>query len=454
MIRFTLPLLVPRARSLSKLIRPLSPWIGAAGVLTLVLGWASDSGRGSPPTNAQSPTTPGLTETGVVGDSINVGDVSANGIYASMGDETDAGVVILHDGRILGEHFLRDASTASSYIGTYEVRGAELSGEVRETEFQRKQDIERRFTYVESDSIAEDRTLKHRRLSGTLVEHESLQLTFNRADGEDIQVAFRYDDVYERTPSIAQWEGIWEAIDENGVSSAALTVDADGSFFGQDLDGCTATGNLTVINPDRNLYGVELTIGVCGNLDGDYSGFAVYRDSFPGGIETDRALLLASTAEGRGFWSGRYSRAGDVPEPMPSPSEDDSGDAPVSVVRFDAPSGSIARPWEGAADGPGTGVISPGSPHVSNGGGPFGNLDRPVGVGPASDDGSADSGDAASDRAALVALYHATDGPNWIDSENWLTDAPLGEWYGVDTDSSGRVVRLESCRLLGLRGEA
>ena len=47
------------------------------------------------------------------------------------------------------------------------------------------------------------------------------------------------------------------------------------------------------------------------------------------------------------------------------------------------------------------------------------------------------------DRAALVALYNATDGPNWVDNANWLTDAPLGEWYGVETDASGRVVELE-----------
>ena len=46
------------------------------------------------------------------------------------------------------------------------------------------------------------------------------------------------------------------------------------------------------------------------------------------------------------------------------------------------------------------------------------------------------------DRATLVALYEATDGPNWVNSDNWLTDAPLGEWYGVRTDGSGRVVRL------------
>ena len=47
------------------------------------------------------------------------------------------------------------------------------------------------------------------------------------------------------------------------------------------------------------------------------------------------------------------------------------------------------------------------------------------------------------DRAALEALYNATDGPNWVNNENWLTDAPLGEWYGVHTDHAGRVARLD-----------
>ena len=47
------------------------------------------------------------------------------------------------------------------------------------------------------------------------------------------------------------------------------------------------------------------------------------------------------------------------------------------------------------------------------------------------------------DRAVLVALYHATDGPNWSNNENWLTDAPLGDWHGVQTDAaSGRVLSL------------
>lgn len=43
------------------------------------------------------------------------------------------------------------------------------------------------------------------------------------------------------------------------------------------------------------------------------------------------------------------------------------------------------------------------------------------------------------EREALVALYEATDGPNWIENANWLTGKPLGEWYGVLVDDVGRV---------------
>ncbi|MCE2456163.1 MAG: hypothetical protein J4G12_10205 [Gemmatimonadetes bacterium] len=44
---------------------------------------------------------------------------------------------------------------------------------------------------------------------------------------------------------------------------------------------------------------------------------------------------------------------------------------------------------------------------------------------------------ASVDDAGLVALYEATDGPNWAKKDNWLTDAPLGDWFGVRTASRG-----------------
>ena len=73
-----------------------------------------------------------------------------------------------------------------------------------------------------------------------------------------------------------------------------------------------------------------------------------------------------------------------------------------------------------------------------------------VTVGVATITASAGSGQGTSEitvtnpeRAALEALYEILDGPNWRNNDNWLTDAPLGEWYGVDTDAEGRVSWLE-----------
>ncbi len=36
------------------------------------------------------------------------------------------------------------------------------------------------------------------------------------------------------------------------------------------------------------------------------------------------------------------------------------------------------------------------------------------------------------EREALIALYNATDGDNWTNNENWCSDKPVSEWYGVN----------------------
>ena len=51
-------------------------------------------------------------------------------------------------------------------------------------------------------------------------------------------------------------------------------------------------------------------------------------------------------------------------------------------------------------------------------------------------------GTVATDRAALVALYNATDGANWTNNTNWLSNEALSEWRGVTTDADGRVTGL------------
>ncbi len=45
------------------------------------------------------------------------------------------------------------------------------------------------------------------------------------------------------------------------------------------------------------------------------------------------------------------------------------------------------------------------------------------------------------ERQALVALYEATDGPNWDDNTNWGSNSSICTWYGV-TCTGGHVTRL------------
>ncbi len=55
----------------------------------------------------------------------------------------------------------------------------------------------------------------------------------------------------------------------------------------------------------------------------------------------------------------------------------------------------------------------------------------------------AQDGTVATDKAALEALYAATDGANWTTSTNWETSEPLSSWHGVTTDTDGRVTALD-----------
>ena len=47
-----------------------------------------------------------------------------------------------------------------------------------------------------------------------------------------------------------------------------------------------------------------------------------------------------------------------------------------------------------------------------------------------------------SDREILEILFKETGGEDWISRRGWLTDAPLDEWRGVDTDADGFVTEL------------
>ena len=57
-------------------------------------------------------------------------------------------------------------------------------------------------------------------------------------------------------------------------------------------------------------------------------------------------------------------------------------------------------------------------------------------------DGQSYAPEGTSVRAVLVTLYEATDGADWNENDNWLSDAPLGDWFGVTADDHDRVIGL------------
>ena len=56
---------------------------------------------------------------------------------------------------------------------------------------------------------------------------------------------------------------------------------------------------------------------------------------------------------------------------------------------------------------------------------------------------TAQANSAASDKAALMAFYKATNGDGWNTNANWNSNKPLSQWHGVTTNSNGRVTKLE-----------
>ncbi len=48
----------------------------------------------------------------------------------------------------------------------------------------------------------------------------------------------------------------------------------------------------------------------------------------------------------------------------------------------------------------------------------------------------------AADRDVLVVLYNATDGANWTNRTNWLSDSDLSTWHGI-TISNEQIISLD-----------
>ena len=55
------------------------------------------------------------------------------------------------------------------------------------------------------------------------------------------------------------------------------------------------------------------------------------------------------------------------------------------------------------------------------------------------------------DLGPLIALYNSTNGREWRNNDNWLSDRPISEWFGLKVNADGRVrvINLRNNRLKG-----
>lgn len=113
-------------------------------------------------------------------------------------------------------------------------------------------------------------------ITGTVSEKNSISLSGTVA-GASLSGSVAYDDSYERGSSLATVAGVYSDFYIN-TSPASLSIDSDGSLFGQAANGCVANGQVEIIDSQYNAYAVSGVISSCGALNGQYSGLGVTLD--------------------------------------------------------------------------------------------------------------------------------------------------------------------------------
>jgi hypothetical protein len=113
---------------------------------------------------------------------------------------------------------------------------------------------------------------------GTITGRSTMSGTWTTVSGEGGSFEFAYDPgFYERASQLALLEGLWIGYDEFLNPEVTFTIAADGSFNGQNTQGCNSLGQFGVIDASFNLYEVQSTISSC-FLAGDYVGLAFLAD--------------------------------------------------------------------------------------------------------------------------------------------------------------------------------
>lgn len=103
--------------------------------------------------------------------------------------------------------------------------------------------------------------------------------------------SYTYDSIYERDSILSLISGLYFDYDGSGYW-VTYDIDSQGVITGSDTDGCQFNGNVKLINPDFNMYRINITATSCGDLNGDYTGLAALMDD--GGSQNNTLAVSVS----------------------------------------------------------------------------------------------------------------------------------------------------------------
>ncbi len=113
--------------------------------------------------------------------------------------------------------------------------------------------------------------------SGSFTPGSIINGIYSNADGDSGNVTLNYNIIYENDSSLSNVEGSWEY--KSALDWIDLRINNVGNIVGADNNGCSYSGNISLIDPAYNLYAYNITLE---NLNfvltcsaaGDYTGVA------------------------------------------------------------------------------------------------------------------------------------------------------------------------------------
>ncbi len=154
------------------------------------------------------------------------------------------------------------------------------------------------------ETLADGSTVANLTISaGTVVESTSLNVTVD-STGLSIAVTSLFDDTYDRVGDLSVVAAVYADLEIFG-DTFSLTIDGAGLISGLSMaTGCVLSGQVAIIDPAANVYGVNLVAdaGTCGALSGNYDGLGssqddmLMDDQFNFAVFVDGVKMIAAQA--------------------------------------------------------------------------------------------------------------------------------------------------------------